>query len=168
MSNHAQGYLTFIDIQTLNIYYLGKQSYRFTQTRKSIYGYSASAHSSWLRIGPVGQESLYTLMSDGCRHKTALEVLCASAGKKWLCSRSAYTTGGGRFVVWCEANSSGFCTDDTYLPLGIALNNTQKSPGISDISILVKMGIKPGDTRRSDTRLRLDSLTGMIQTRISI
>lgn len=103
------------------------------------------------------QEALYTLKFDGCRHKTALEVLFALAGKMWLCSRSAYTTGGGTLVVRCEANDSGFSTDDTYFSLGMVLNNTQKPLAYLTSAYWPKVGTKPGGTCKSDTRFRLYS-----------
>ena len=47
----------------------------------------------WLRPGPVGQEALYSLKSDGCRHKGESEVLCAAGGGKVLCSWITHTRG---------------------------------------------------------------------------
>lgn len=68
------------------------------------------------------------------------EVLCVAAGKTVLCSWSAHTAGGGRFVIWCETSGSRFSSDDdTHFPLCTSwqtLNNAHKTPGICDINIL--------------------------------
>lgn len=89
----------------------------------------------------MGQEALYSLKSDGSRQKKeCLKCSVQQPGRRCFVAGSADTAGGGRFVIWCETSGSGFSSDDTHSPLCSSwqtLNNTQQTPGISDINILV-------------------------------
>ena len=90
------------------------------------------------RPGPVGQEALYSLMAVGTKERLKCSV--QQPGRRRFVAGSAHTAGGGRFVIWCETSGSGFSGDDTHSPLCTSwqtLNNTQETPGISDINILV-------------------------------
>lgn len=86
--------------------------------------------------------------------KSVWSALCSSREERCFVAGSAHTVGGGRFVIWCETSGSGFSGDDTHSPLWTSwqtLNNTQETPGIADINILVWPGVEQGSYCRSDT-----------------